>query len=104
SLSSRLRLFLYTVICGGFITAAGAFTYVELPIIGTTSIITWAAASFTLLWLVGFLNIFNFMDGIDGLAGNQAFIASIFWLLISLLEGLTGLVVLSGLIAAASLG
>ncbi|MEZ5333268.1 MAG: glycosyltransferase family 4 protein [Thermoanaerobaculia bacterium] len=33
-----------------------------------------AAWAFSLLWLVGVTNFFNFMDGIDGLAGGQALI------------------------------
>jgi len=33
-----------------------------------------AAAPLTVLWLVGVTNFFNFMDGIDGLAGGQALV------------------------------
>jgi UDP-N-acetylmuramyl pentapeptide phosphotransferase/UDP-N-acetylglucosamine-1-phosphate transferase len=32
----------------------------------------WVAAPLTLFWIVGLTNAYNFMDGIDGLAGGQA--------------------------------
>src|SRR2546423_1503225 len=31
----------------------------------------WVAWPFTILWLMGVTNFYNFMDGIDGLAGGQ---------------------------------
>jgi UDP-N-acetylmuramyl pentapeptide phosphotransferase/UDP-N-acetylglucosamine-1-phosphate transferase/uncharacterized SAM-binding protein YcdF (DUF218 family) len=104
SLSSRLRLLLYALICSGFIAAVGIFDSVGLPLLGHFPLVGGVASILTLLWLVGFLNIFNFMDGIDGLAGSQAVIASLFWLLVCLLEGQFALAMLSGLIAATSLG
>lgn len=39
------------------------------------------------LWVVGFTNAFNFMDGIDGIAATQALIAALWWMLASAAMG-----------------
>jgi UDP-N-acetylmuramyl pentapeptide phosphotransferase/UDP-N-acetylglucosamine-1-phosphate transferase len=41
--------------------------------------LAWAAVPFTVFVVTGFVNAFNFMDGIDGIAGSQAVIAGIGW-------------------------
>jgi UDP-N-acetylmuramyl pentapeptide phosphotransferase/UDP-N-acetylglucosamine-1-phosphate transferase len=104
SLPAFVRLLLYLLISAGFIVTVGAFSSLEIPLLGDLPLAGFAAALLALVWLVGFLNIFNFMDGIDGLAGSQALLASLFWLLLFLLEGQFGLALLAGLLAAASLG
>ena len=35
--------------------------------------IGWLGLPLTFFWIVGLTNAFNFMDGIDGIAGSQAF-------------------------------
>jgi UDP-GlcNAc:undecaprenyl-phosphate GlcNAc-1-phosphate transferase len=42
----------------------------------------WASAA-TVLWLVGLTNAFNFLDGIDGLAGGLGIVCSLFFLAIA---------------------
>jgi UDP-N-acetylmuramyl pentapeptide phosphotransferase/UDP-N-acetylglucosamine-1-phosphate transferase len=37
------------------------------------------AATLTVFWITGFINAFNFMDGIDGIAGGQALVAGAGW-------------------------
>ena len=78
SLSTPLRLLLYLLISGGFTAIVGVFRSLDIPLLGEIQLVGLALVGGTLLWLVGFLNIFNFMDGIDGLAGSQALIASLF--------------------------
>ena len=56
------------------------------------------------VWIVGFTNVYNFMDGIDGLAGLQAVIAGLGWAIISLGAGVPLLGALGLLIAAADAG
>ena len=58
----------------------------------------------TLLWLVGLTNAFNFMDGLDGLAGGVAVIAGGFLCVVAGLLGDSAVLVLSGLMTAASIG
>lgn len=42
------------------------------------------------IWIVGCLNIYNFMDGIDGIATGQGLCAATAWLVIALSVGQTG--------------
>ena len=64
----------------------------------------WLGLIITFLWIVGLTNAYNFMDGIDGIAGGQAVVAGmgwavLGWLTVQPLVGLMGV-----LLAAASLG
>jgi UDP-N-acetylmuramyl pentapeptide phosphotransferase/UDP-N-acetylglucosamine-1-phosphate transferase len=54
-----------------------------------------------LVWVVGLVNAYNFMDGIDGLAGGQALVAGLGWLVVGLLVG-DPLVAAGGLVMAAA--
>jgi UDP-N-acetylmuramyl pentapeptide phosphotransferase/UDP-N-acetylglucosamine-1-phosphate transferase len=58
----------------------------------------------TFFWVMGLINAYNFMDGIDGLAGVQAVVAGLGW---ALLGGIEGQILISSfglLVAASSLG
>ena len=59
-LSARLRLGLHLLAAGAVVAAAGE-----------ASILAWAALTLGLAW---FVNLYNFMDGIDGIAASQAII------------------------------
>jgi UDP-N-acetylmuramyl pentapeptide phosphotransferase/UDP-N-acetylglucosamine-1-phosphate transferase len=72
----------------------------DLPV-GPIALVGWLLP---ILWLVGFTNAFNFMDGIDGLAGAQALVCSVTWIIIGSLTGEPTLVALGMAIAAASAG
>lgn len=56
------------------------------------------------LWVVWMLNLYNFMDGIDGLAGGEAVVASSFFFLIFVYYGQSGWAVANLVVAAASMG
>lgn len=62
------------------------------------------AALLIVLWLVASINAYNFMDGIDGIAGAQALVAGAGWVIVGLLAGAPQVAVLGLLIAAASAG
>lgn len=57
---------------------AGAIEEVALPWLGTIPL-GLLAAPLTVFWLVGFSNAYNFMDGIDGIAGLHAGLAAMFF-------------------------
>lgn len=66
---------------------------VELPLGGDVTIgVVGPLCMFT--WIVAVTNIFNFMDGIDGIAGGQAIVAGLAW-------GLTAAVIGSPILLAA---
>lgn len=104
SLSATVRLIVYAVLCGVVVALIGSFDLLMLPFIGTLSLALPVAFALTFVWVLGFLNIFNFMDGIDGLAGNQAAIASGFWSLILWLDGQPELALFAITLCGASLG
>lgn len=58
----------------------------------------------TFLWIVGLTNAYNFMDGIDGIAGGQAVVTGLGWVVMAWLvdDRLVGILAL--LLAAGSLG
>ena len=56
----------------------GAIQQVMLPLLGTIHL-SWFGIALTLVWVIGLINAYNFMDGIDGLAGAQAVIAGGAW-------------------------
>jgi UDP-N-acetylmuramyl pentapeptide phosphotransferase/UDP-N-acetylglucosamine-1-phosphate transferase len=58
----------------------------------------------TWFWIVGLTNAYNFMDGVDGMAGGQAVAAGVGWVILGLLTGQLVLVLLGGCLAATSLG
>ncbi len=70
----------------------------------STSIGSWASRAAEFAGLVWLTNLFNFMDGIDGLAGMEAVCVSVFGGTLLFLRGLASYSQLSWLLAAASLG
>lgn len=85
------------------ISAYGYWKVIVLPGWGPVAIGSWGIP-LTLLWVVGLTNAYNFMDGIDGIAGCQAVVAGLSWAWLggatqNATPGVVGL-----LLAAASLG
>lgn len=62
----------------------------------------WRVSS--VLWVAGFINAFNFMDGIDGIAGLHAATAGLAWLVLGALTGEPRLLVAGVVLAGASVG
>jgi len=58
----------------------------------------------TLLWLTGFANVYNFMDGIDGLAGGTGVVYGAFFFAIAWQQGDPGLAVVAVLLTGGCLG
>jgi Fuc2NAc and GlcNAc transferase len=56
------------------------------------------------LWIVWMLNLYNFMDGIDGLAGGEAAVSALFFFLIFAYYGESGWAMANLFVAAASMG
>ena len=58
----------------------------------------------TFFWIVWLINAYNFMDGIDGIAGAQAVTAGIGWFLVGILLNINNTGFYGGVIALSSLG
>lgn len=103
SLPNRVRFGVHSLCALLTIWTFGSWSTLDIPMIGQVNL-GLAGLIITFLWVVGLTNAYNFMDGIDGLAGSQAVIAGFGWMLLGLLSGQTMLGALGLLIAAASLG
>lgn len=86
------------------------FLYLHIPFVGRfeLSLLGMAGgvigAALTILWLTGFSNMFNFMDGIDGLAGGSGMIYGLALAVVCSLTGHRLLAAGSLVLAAACLG
>lgn len=76
---------------------------VTLPGLGPVELGLWAYP-LTLFWLVGLTNAFNFMDGLDGVAGGTAFVVAVAFAIIGHLAGAALPALLAMVIAAATAG
>ena len=61
---------------------------IALPSVGLISL-GWMSYPISFLWILGMTNAYNFMDGLDGLAGGVAVIVSAFFCFITLSQGST---------------
>jgi UDP-N-acetylmuramyl pentapeptide phosphotransferase/UDP-N-acetylglucosamine-1-phosphate transferase len=59
------------------IASYGYWANGRLPIIGSIGIL-WLGVA--VVWIVGLINAYNFMDGIDGIAGGVAVVAALWWI------------------------
>jgi UDP-GlcNAc:undecaprenyl-phosphate GlcNAc-1-phosphate transferase len=72
------RIAKFVIQCGASLVLIGGgvvLDRLDLPFVGVLHL-SWAAMPVTFLWLVGVQNIYNFMDGIDGLASVEGFLVS----------------------------
>ena len=103
SVPSWLRFAVHSL---GALLALGGFGYwhmVDLPLLGVLHL-GYLGLPVTFLWIVGLTNAYNFMDGIDGIAGGQAVIAGFSWAMLGWLSGQPLVGVFGLLLAASSLG
>ncbi len=112
SLSARLRLTPQIAVAVITIIGMGFVADVRPPLVppvltgGIAGIVHWGwlGLPLTLLWIVGLINAYNFMDGIDGLAAGQAVIGGVFWMIVGWQIGAELPLWLGLLIASASFG
>jgi len=75
------------VIAALFLVAFGiVLERLSLPLVGRIEL-GWWGYLVTVVWIIGLTNIFNFMDGLNGLAGGTAVIAAVFLCVITYIEG-----------------
>ncbi len=74
-LSAKLRLVVQSLVAIGSIVAIGGFNSLDFGIFSITNqIITNIFAFFLIIW---FINLYNFLDGINGYAGSEAIFLSL---------------------------
>jgi UDP-N-acetylmuramyl pentapeptide phosphotransferase/UDP-N-acetylglucosamine-1-phosphate transferase len=85
------------------VLGVGTWSTLTWPSLGSLDL-AWAAVPFTVVWIVGLTNAYNFMDGIDGIAGAQGLAAGAGWTGLGLMTGEPLLFVVGAVTAPASLG
>lgn len=91
------------VLAIAFIGLTGPVATLPLPVLGETDlgVLGYAVA---LAWIVAFVNVFNFMDGLNGIAAGTALIALLALCVIAALGGLGAVFMTCLLLAAAMTG
>lgn len=103
SLANRVRFGTHLLGALLVVVTGGWIEQVQLPIIGIITL-GWFGLPLTLFWLVGMTNIYNFMDGIDGIAGSQAVVAGTGWCILGWLVNNEVVTWLGLVVVASSLG
>jgi UDP-N-acetylmuramyl pentapeptide phosphotransferase/UDP-N-acetylglucosamine-1-phosphate transferase len=82
SLSPNYRFLVQGLVAVISILMMGYFRVVRIPMIGDVDLGVIGIA-ITFLWIIGMINAYNFMDGIDGMAGGVALSAGLCWMVLS---------------------
>ncbi len=82
SLSPKIRFPIQFAAIAIAMLGMGYFDSVTIPVFGVWHL-GWAGIPITFLWILGLVNAYNFMDGIDGIAGGVALAAGLGWALLS---------------------
>ena len=82
SLPTRVRFAVQGLVAAVSIYGLGYFKTVTIPLfselqLGVVGVII------TFLWIIGLTNAYNFMDGIDGIAGGVAFAGGLGWMMLA---------------------
>jgi len=80
SLSPKVRFLLQGLAAVATILGLGYFDSITIPLLGELHLGV-IGIPITLLWIVGLINAYNFMDGIDGISGSVALTAAMGWML-----------------------
>jgi UDP-N-acetylmuramyl pentapeptide phosphotransferase/UDP-N-acetylglucosamine-1-phosphate transferase len=102
TVSFEVRLVIHVL--GACVAMAGIGVVREIGLQCGIIQLGWLGLPLTLVWIVGLTNAYNFMDGIDGIAGGQAVAAGVGWAVIGWLGGQPIICCLGLLIAAAGVG
>lgn len=92
---------LAAVIPVGFGIWVSRFTF---PFIGIHTLPPWVGGPLTVIWIVAIMNMFNFLDGMDGLAAGVAAIAGLTFSVIALSLAKPDAAVISAIVFGACLG
>ena len=103
SSSLMARLLAQSVAALSCIAFGIVITEVSLPWIGVTQL-GLVGAIVTFLWIIGLTNAYNFMDGLNGIAGGTAIIVGVFFSLISFQQGSNFAYLITYSLVAGSLG
>jgi UDP-N-acetylmuramyl pentapeptide phosphotransferase/UDP-N-acetylglucosamine-1-phosphate transferase len=99
----QARLTVQAISSAIILIAIGYFHTITAPFMGDIHLYLIGIAV-SLVWIMGLTNAYNFMDGIDGIAGGQAVVAGLGWTIIGFMSGQSFIGLMGVLLAASSLG
>ena len=102
-MSRRLRLLIHALCALGVVLGIGFWHTVTLPLVGQLNL-GWLGLPITFIWITGLTNAYNFMDGMDGLAGGQAVVGGFAWILLGWVSNQYLVAALGMFVAASCLG
>lgn len=82
SLSTTVRFAVQGLVAAVSIYGLGYFKAVTIPLVGELQLGA-VGVVITFLWIIGLTNAYNFMDGIDGIAGGVALAGGLGWMLLA---------------------
>jgi len=100
-LRASVRLILQLVVVSIYCCVEPCPSNLEIPIFGSCQL-GWVAVPFSVLWITWMINLFNFMDGIDGIAAAQTIVSSMALLSIVQSGDLAIPVLLVGIVGSAT--
>jgi len=103
TLPRKHRFAVWIVVAGVSMVFGIRLKAIALPLVGVIPL-SILSPLVTFVWLIGVTNFYNFMDGIDGLAGGEAISVAGFLAIISLMHGNTFIFVVSLVILGGALG
>ncbi len=103
SLPNGVRLTAHSLVALVSIWGLGYWHNANVPLLGQLHL-GWLGPPITFLWIVGLINAYNFMDGIDGIAGGQGVVAGLGWGIWGLTSDHLLIGILGLLLAASCLG
>ena len=92
------QIFIAVFVC----LSGNVLTTVTIPILGVVNLGPWVGGVLTMLWIVGLINAFNLIDGVDGLATGIALVGAMALIALGILQD-TPLVAIAGVALAGSL-
>jgi UDP-N-acetylmuramyl pentapeptide phosphotransferase/UDP-N-acetylglucosamine-1-phosphate transferase len=99
----RIRLVVQAISSAIILIIIGYFRNITVPFVGDIHLYS-IGIPLALLWMMGLTNAYNFMDGIDGIAGGQALIAGLGWAIIGYMSGEVFVGLIGLFLVATSLG
>lgn len=106
-LSNRIRFAVHALGAILVIRSFGYWDMTNIPMfvpLQLDHLLKYLGGPVTFFWVVGLTNAYNFMDGIDGIAGGQAVVAGLGYALLGWMLSIPLVGVLGALLAANSLG
>ncbi len=80
SLSPKIRFLFQAIAAMLTVVGLGYFDAITIPLFGELKLGI-VGIPITILWIIGLINAYNFMDGIDGISGSVALTSALGWML-----------------------